>query len=214
MRARSFWCAVLVVGLALTAQLAFADVIIWAEEDTFTSQKSGETATNFNGQGLLVKSQVGSRRSSWVECVLGTVQAQSASLCLYLSSIPSGWGTSHTVIVVANQYNMNEATLTYNTAPSTTTWTTMTGWTASAIGQYYSADVTSFYNANLGKRCTFKITQSDSNSVGGAYEDTESKYGTTNYPYLNVAPIPEPGGLLALGSAMIGLAGIVTRRRR
>ena len=204
--------AVLVTALGLVllaAGQASAAVTLLTTDDTYTYQGSG--GTNYNGLGLLVKSQTGMRRSSWLEFVLGDQVVNTATLNMYLSSIPSGWGTSHTVQIWANQYNFTETTLVYTNAPATTTWTQMTGWTASTTGVYYSANITAFYNANLTKRCTFKVTQSDSLSVGGAYEDGENYYGSTKVPY--IFAVPEPSSILALASGIIGIFGLALRRK-
>lgn len=204
--------AVLAASVVMAASsAASADLQIIANEDTYTYQASA--GTNYNGQGLLVKSQTGARRSSWVEFLLGTSPVSSAVFNLYLYTIPSGWGSSHTVQIYGAQYDMNETTLTQSTAPSTTGWASLPGWTASATSTWYSSDITSFYNANLGAIVTLKITQSDSNSVGGAYEDSEGHYGTTNYPYISIVPVPEPAGVLALVSGLAGFGGLGLRRR-
>ena len=45
-----------------------------------------------------------------------------------------------------------------------------------------------------------------------ALDDKVSPFGIGNTGY--VIPVPEPGGLLALGSGLIGLVGLVTKKRR
>ena len=192
---------------------AYADTFYWPNDDTFTYQAG--TGTNFDGQGLLVKSQTGSRRYSWLEFTLGNDSVSEAKLYVCFYSIPSGWGTSHTLQFAANEYSFDETLLKWNNQPDTTLWTIIPGWTAKTadLGKYLSADITSFYNSNLGKTVTFKMYQTDSGSVGGAYEDREGYRGTTNYPYISAKVVPEPSSLLALACGCIGLTGLVRRHR-
>jgi len=217
MQTRSVSLTVLAV-IAVFAFLAVsaipaAALTIPANDDTWTGAES--PGSNYDEvDGIKIRwTLVGHYRVGWLEYTLGATAVTDATF--YLNNPSQTAGVPLTLQLVGDEYGFDETTLTANSAPDTSGWTDLGTWVwgpapDSDIG-WFSKDITSFYNNNLGKTVTISISSlTQTNYAGPVFEDREGTAGSTNYPYIDFTEVPEPCSLLALAA---GFVGMVLRRR-
>jgi len=210
--------------LAASTVPALSASPIIASGDTYV-QRSTPTQ-NFNGSvnEIFVKRGNGNppnpTRRGYVEFPLDSALVSVATLHMY--NFLDG-GVDQTVVEVRGaQYSFNETTLTYSTEPDNTdpgTWTLYATW--GTVGQnglavgWYTADVTSLYNASLGQTVTFRLwcVSRATDQNGNKFRDNRAANGDLR-PYIDYTPVPEPSSLLALATGLFGLAGVAIRKRR
>ncbi|HNT87038.1 MAG TPA: DNRLRE domain-containing protein, partial [Candidatus Hydrogenedentes bacterium] len=187
MRQGSFsglWAAV--IAACLLGPLTHAATISPNDDVTTRGNSTNYDEYDFgNGAyaGLLVKT---GDNYSWLEFTLGGGTVSGASLRLY-----NYWtqnGVNYDVRVKGATYSFNETTLTGANAPDTSAWTTVVdSFHVDTTAQWYTLDVTSFYNAHLGQTVTFKLEAVSGSGDGPIFVDREGTGGHTQYPYLDYA---------------------------
>ena len=166
---------------------------IYADQDCFTFQ--AESALTHDDLGITCKSQSGNIRYGWIQFTLGSDPVELALLNMFQTG---DWANNYGTALRASQYTFDETTLTYATQPVVSSWTSITGWNAvKTERKYYSANITTFYNANLGSTVTFRLAVTGSaTNQGGTYEDHEGSRWTAGvytadapcYPYISAGP--------------------------
>jgi len=190
-------------------------VTIGANDDCFVWSNATEAVLPHDSSGIYIKGQTGAyTRRGYVEFTFQMTDVTSAVLYLYNTG---NGGASWKCDLKGKPLDIDENTLTWNTKPDFTTSTTLGQWSliANAGSQgWFSMDITAFYNANKGETVTIQLTSpTTSTTGGGTFEDHEGNKLTTNYPRLEILPVPEPSSLLALACGCVGIMGLVRRRR-
>lgn len=178
MEKRSIGLLILLAALAfvLTSVVPVsADSVIYAIADTFASEVSGQKDTPMNGQGITIKNQNTMQRYGYITFTFGSKTVAQAYLLLFQTW---NWSGADALLRYrCGEYTVDEEALTWNTKPDVSTWTPLADmWTAIMDARkYYAADITSVYNANLGKTMTFFLRGPGkiSGDVGTTYEDRE-----------------------------------------
>lgn len=155
--------------------------------DTYTN--NGSAGTNYNagqpnGGGIVVK--YATRRDGWIKFAFGTVAVTEAKLWVYQTNVAD----QHDIEVRASQYDFNESTLTAGNAPDANGWPYAGQWYhTSNTPQWYALDITSIYNANVGKIVTFRLrsTWQSSDVTAPTFEDRENSKGSGNSPYVETS---------------------------
>ena len=166
---------------------------LYANEDTFTY--ASENNITHNNLGIQTRYHSIYTRYGWLEFTFGSVGMTNATIYLYQYS---DWGSNYSARLRGSQYDMDEATLTYLNQPSGAgSWTIAGNWNATTgARQYYSADITTFYNSHLGQKVTLRLESTTYGTYGGYYEDSEGSRlaagdytaPTPNYPKIEVTP--------------------------
>ena len=197
-------CVLLLVGLSLPAG---ADLL--APNDDVTTRAG--RSSNYNSSGVLGLLVKGTGDFGWIEFTLGSVAAQQANLLLQ-----NYWDATGAIDVRlrGNEFDFSETALNDTNKPDTSAWPILIDSFAVTDAGPFSLDVTSFYNANLGRTVSFKLEGlAGGTGDGPIFVDREGTNGQDPAlgPRLQLALIPEPHGLLLLG---IGLLGLRLVRRR
>ena len=191
---------VLLVGLMATLS---SGVSVSPNDDLRTLFGSGS-----DDNGLSVKTT--DTVYSWVEFTLGNVAATGVAFSLYQGDngiTDPDWE----VVVRADEMDIDENTFDdydYTLMPEIDSF-----FVPDSSNVWYSLNITSFYNANLGKTITFSLVpRANESGNGPKFEDREGSmgYGTAFGPRLDVAEIPEPATMLLLSTGL----GLMIRRRR
>ena len=209
-----FCSLLLVVGLSVPALAASH----YANDDAYVNSNSPDVA--YPALGLWLTESDPEYRC-FVEFTLGSAAVVSANLSMY--HIPQWWWTANqTVDLSVEQYNFDQATLTWNNQPDASSWTFLGTWAIpqSDQGAWFSQDITSFYNNHLGQTITIRLKETwkeyPKDQYGAGFEDKEETchaYGyceAGNVPRIDYV-VPEPGSLATL---MLGLVGIYLGRRK
>lgn len=204
-----------VLALAALAVLAASPAtanIIYATQDAFINQTQPDTV---QGAGITVKGQSSYRRIGFLEYAFGDIAVTEATLHMY--HVAKWSDPTYRVDFRGGEATWDESAITWNTGvpEGSGQWPVIGQWTAGAAGLWYTLDITDFYNDNLGKSMTFRLSSPDGGAnQGGSYEDRLGGRGSGNPHYISFTPVPEPSSLLALASGFVGLAGVAIRRRR
>lgn len=201
--------------------------IIYANDDTYLDQQNGNTNRDNPGTGLLstagilMKNQTGQQRIGLMEFTLPNTAVTGATINVYYFRSWSA-GVAWTMQISGKAASFDETTITWNNASGITGGTTNIGPVQNmpggnsgqdvVPGLWYSVDMTSFFNANLGQTVTLVLRSTSSTSsgtAGGTVEDREaSRTGNTaNVPYISY--VPEPASALLL----LGALPLIRRRR-
>lgn len=209
----------IVIGLSVAVVVACVapalGAVILPEDDV--TYRGGTRYNNTSVYGLFTKGD-GSNDRAYVEFPLDTMPATSATLKLY-----NYWGTPQGKTVVAtvrirgiseNETGYVAWTDTAGPAPSGTaheSWTIVADtFAVDSTPKWYTFDITSFYNANLGEKVTMSIrcVTNQTGTDGPIFDDKENRGGSGNPPQIEWVPEPASMALLALGSLLL------VRRRR
>lgn len=176
-----------------------------APEDDVTYRN----ATRYNGAsglGLFTKGN-GTSDRGYVEFVADTTAATSATLKLYnFWGTPQGKTVNFDIRVRGigeNEAGYVQWTDTAGPAPSGTShesWTLVGDFHVDSTPAWYTLDITSLYNANLGQRMTFSIRAVTGTGDGPIFEDKENTGTTGNAPHIEW--VPEPASLLLFSFAL------------
>jgi len=156
---------------------------IYPNDDTFTD--AGIPASPQDNNGLLVKCSP--TRYGWIEFTLGSQPVQPATLYVY-NYVD---GTVPFVLrFKGNVYSFNEGSLTWDNQPDTGGWTHLGDRTMNDTAQWYSLDITDFYNDHLGQTVTISLKCASGSGYGAWFEDREeSKTGqSSNRPRIDCTP--------------------------
>ena len=202
-KVKKVFIVVLVLSL-LTALPAFATISINPNDDVTTRGSSNYNASD--PFGLFVK---GSSDVSYLEFDFGSIAVRSAILTLHNDD--AGVTNPWEIVVRGEKFDFDETIF---------TGTDVSGWgrvgTISGVMDiaFYSLDMTSFYNDNLGEKITLQLGRdSQPGGSGPIFEDREgTKTGDalTYGPHIEVNEIPEPATILLFSTGL----GLVIRRRR
>ncbi len=120
--------------------------------------------------GLLVKyNPVG---ASFIEFTLGGSRADEVTLNLY--NFWTDNAPNQNIQVRAAEYDFDEAVLTWDTAPDTSGWPVVAGpFNVSGPAQWYTLDITDFYNSHLGATVTFYLEAVSGSGDGPIFVDRE-----------------------------------------
>jgi hypothetical protein len=219
------------VGVASLATVAGADpVVIQPDEpqsnDVFVYQFLSNMNFNSGGFGALLASgrtTSGHDLRSFLQFDLTGVTldpGEMATLNLYVGSTTSaGFGIdpSPAAPVVTNVHRatgaFDESTATWATQPPFDAASSATR-TIDGINRWVSFDVTALVQswlANPGTNFGFTVTQQDAVSNNGPVVAVYESAAGTNKPFLEIAPVPEPG---AAGLALACASGMLLRRKR
>lgn len=204
-----------VVAAIVFVSSSFGSVIL-PEDDV--SYRGGTRYNHTSVFGMFTKGNGASDRG-YVEFPLGSESVSSAVLKLY-----NYWGTPQgkTVNATVRIRGISEDETGYvawsdtaGPAPSGTAheeWTILAdSFAVDSTPQWYTFDITSFYNANLGQKMTISIRcLTNPNGDGPIFEDKENTGLTGNAPQIEWQAVPEPAclALFAAGALMM------VRRRR
>ena len=184
----------------LAAMILPEDDANWRGTTRYNNYTNG-TTTWF---GLFTKGN-GTSDRAYAEFLADTTTATSASLKLWnFWGAPQGKTVNFNVRIRGigeDEAGYVQWTDTAGPAPS---GTAHESWTL--VG--YTFDITSLYNANLGKRITFSIRAISGTGDGPIFEDKENTGGSGNAP--QIVWVPEPASLLML----LGASGLLFARRR
>lgn len=164
-------------------------------------------SSNYNASspfGLFVKN---SGDVSYIEFTLGSTTATGAKLVLHNDD--AGVSNPWEIVVKGDEFDFDEATITGGPGP---TWPVVGTIPGVMAIDFYEMDLTSWYNANLGKTMSMFLTRNVQPSGSGPiFEDRE---GTKTGDALTYGPriewMPEPTSLLLLAAGSC----LLVRRRR
>lgn len=205
----------LCVAMFVAGAMPAIGAIILPEDDV--TYRSSNRYNNTNVFGLFTKGG-GTTDRAYVEFLLDATPVTSATLKLYnYWGAPQGKTVNCDVRIRAiseNEAGYVQWTDTAGPAPSGTShesWTIVADlFNVNSTPAWYNFDITSLYNANLGKRVTFSIraVTTYGTADGPIFEDKENTGLSGNPPQIDW--VPEPAGLMLLGVGSLLLA----RRRR
>ncbi|HOA74596.1 MAG TPA: DNRLRE domain-containing protein [Phycisphaerae bacterium] len=205
--ARSVLTWIVSVVAACTSMSVAATIL---PEDDVT-YRGATRYNNTNVFGMFTKGD-GAADRGYIEFALGSEAASSAVLKLY-----NYWGAPHgkTVNATVRLRAISEDEPGYVTwtdtagpAPSGTAhedWTILVdSFAVDSTPQWYTFDITSFYNANLGEKVTISIRcLTNPAGDGPIFEDKENTGGTGMAPHIEWVPEPASLALLVMGSLML-----------
>ena len=140
-----------------------------------------------------------------MEFTLGSTAAASATL-----ELNNNWpaGSVYTIAFQSLEYDFDDNTLTKAAADALTGFQAVANMDNVQATGTYTVDITSWYNANLGKTMTLKGTDPiGSGADAPIFDDSENTLGLT-VPAIQVV-VPEPATLL-----LLSVGGVLIRRKR
>lgn len=170
--------ALLFLGIiALSFSSAHAGAI-YANDDTYTYV--GSSGSNYDDQGLIVKVSP-TTRYGWIEFTIGTTAVPQATLKMY-NRDPNT--SDQNIELRATEYNFNESTLTWSNQPNADGWTLLGYWHVTSPTSWWTMNITTFYNNNLGKTITIRLKSVSGSGDSAHFEDREGSRGTGNRPFI------------------------------
>jgi hypothetical protein len=193
---------VLAALVALTGMQA-QGTVIYPNDDCSTR---GSTLYNATSPfGLLVKN---SSDVAWVEFDLGETPAELARLVLHNDD--TGVTNPWEITVKGAEFNIDTASF---TGTNVSDWENVGSIPGVLAVDFYSLDVTDFYNSHLGQTVTLQLGRASQPSGSGPiFEDiegTKTGDGLTYGPRLEVTPVPEPSCVVMM---LVGAAYVYRRR--
>jgi hypothetical protein len=186
----------LVLGLALPVLAAVGDTIVANDDVTV---RGSTVYNNSDPFGLMAKT---SNDTFYVEFTLGSTAVPSATLQLdnqYLAGAPN-WDIG----LEAQEYDFDDESFTAPTGAYSSVGTLL------GVGavEIVTLDITSWYNANLGKTMTIHgYTVTYGSGSAPIFDDSEGTLGGTAPA---IVTIPEPTTLLLLSA---GFGALIRRKR-
>ncbi len=174
------WLLPIVCLAQIAVGLPTPGATIDPNDDTFTY--SGSSGTNYDGQGIVVK--YSPTRYGWMEFTMGDTSVASAMLYVYNTWVNTG---TQNIELRASVYNFSEGSLTWSNQPSGDSWTSLGTWSTTSGAKWYSLDITSIYNSNLGQTVTIRLKATSGSGDGPIFEDNENFKGSGNRPYIEYA---------------------------
>ena len=198
----------MVLVMSIVAALpAFGLDIVPNDDCTIRSGTNYDAATG--DFGLFIKN---SSDVSYLEFTLGSTTATDVYLNLYHPLEGGGPDSPWDIVVKAAEYSFEESTFTDDDIGDT--WSSIgTIEDVETLDVWYTLDVTTWYNANLGNTMSMFLTRDSQPSGSGVvFEDKEGSLtgeGATYGPSLDVTEVPEPATML-----LLGLGGLALIRKK